>query len=51
VPEKKICNLILEPDAVKQYGMFDTDHFEDIFNIGYEYTKQILLSTKIELPL
>lgn len=51
VPEKKICNLVLEPDQAKQYGMFDTDHFEDIFNIGYEYTKQILLNTKIELPL
>ena len=51
VPEKKICNLVLEPDEAKQYGMFDTDHFEDIFNIGYEYTKQILLNTKIELPL
>ena len=25
--------------------------FEDIFNIGYEYTKQILLNNKIELPL
>lgn len=51
ISEKKICNLVLEPDKAKQYGIFDTNHFEEIFNIGYEYTKDILSNTKIELPL
>ena len=51
VPEKKICNLMFEPDKAKQYGMLDSKHSEEIFNIGYEYTMETLLNSKIEMPL
>lgn len=47
VLEKQICDLVLEPVEAKNYGIFDIDHTQEIFNIGYEYTMKRLDRLKL----
>lgn len=42
VVEKQLCDLVLEPVEAKNYGIFDIDHTQEIFNIGYDYTMKRL---------
>lgn len=40
-PQKKYCDLFIEPPLLKTYKVFDTGKLEEIFKIGYEYTLSI----------
>ncbi len=42
VPEKSICDLVLEPVEARNFGIFNISQTEEIFNIGYKYTKERL---------
>lgn len=42
VPEKAVCDLLFEPIEAKHYGIFDIDHTEEIFNVGYEFASRLL---------
>jgi NTE family protein len=37
--EMKHVDLLIEPDGLADYGLFDTKKIHDIINIGYDYTK------------
>lgn len=45
VTEKAVCDLLFEPIEAKNYGIFDIDHTEEIFKVGYEYASRILDKT------
>jgi hypothetical protein len=32
---KHACDLFLEPEALKHFSMYDLDHAEELFEIGY----------------
>lgn len=36
------CDLIISPKELSKYGTFDTNHIDDIFNIGYNAVKKAL---------
>ena len=36
---KKICNLIIEPPGLDQFNSFDLTRAQEIFQIGYSYTR------------
>lgn len=38
----KACDIIVSPKALDRYTTFDNNHFDDIFNIGYESAKTLL---------
>lgn len=38
---KKRCDLFIEPADLCSYDVMDTKHAETIFNIGYDYTKEL----------
>jgi NTE family protein len=35
---KSKCNLFIEPPSLSDYGMFDHEKIDEIFEIGYQYT-------------
>lgn len=42
VPEKAVCDLLFEPIEAKSYGIFDIEHTEEIYRIGYDFASRIL---------
>ncbi|HEX8545441.1 MAG TPA: patatin-like phospholipase family protein [Cytophagaceae bacterium] len=38
----KYCDLFIEPPALKVYGLFDFSKSKEIFEIGYNFTKNLL---------
>jgi NTE family protein len=46
---KRSCDVFLEPPRLSEYGIFDDAHLEELFEIGYEYTKS-RLERMTELP-
>lgn len=40
-PQRRFCDLFIEPPLLKTYKVFDTGKLKDIFKIGYEYTLSI----------
>ena len=40
--KKDLCDVFLEPEALKKYGGFDFSKANEIFNIGYEYGKSVI---------
>lgn len=42
VPEKRSCDILFEPVEAKKFDIFDIDHTEEIFNIGYDYACKVL---------
>ncbi|GGK18280.1 patatin [Yeosuana aromativorans] len=36
------CDLIISPKGLNKFGVFDKNHLNDIFNLGYEATKKEL---------
>lgn len=40
-PQRRFCDLFIEPPLLKTYKVFDTGKMEEIFKIGYEYTLSI----------
>ena len=41
------CDLIVYPNGLNKYGIFDKKHLSDIFNIGYETTVKALVENNI----
>jgi NTE family protein len=38
----KDCDIVISPKALSKYGTFDKKYLNDIFNIGYDATKEAL---------
>jgi len=36
---KKYCDLFLEPARLVDFGIFDTDHLDELFDIGYQFAR------------
>ncbi len=47
VPEKQVCDIVIEPIKAKKFGMFEIARTQDIFDIGYEAAVETL--KKIDL--
>ncbi|MGA3013024.1 MAG: patatin-like phospholipase family protein [Bacteroidales bacterium] len=43
------CFLFIEPENLVNYGLFDINKINDIFEIGYSFTKTLLNNTEISL--
>jgi NTE family protein len=39
------CFLFIEPKGLNEYGLFDINKIQDIFEIGYSFTKNLLNNT------
>ncbi len=39
---KRNCDLFIEPEGVEKYGILDTGNGDELFKLGYEYTKNLL---------
>jgi len=42
------CDLVICPEDLSNYGTFDKKHLKEIFKIGYNYTKELLMENTIE---
>jgi NTE family protein len=40
--KKGACNLFIEPPALQDYSMFDFNKTQELIEIGYQYTKQLI---------
>lgn len=40
--DRNLCDYLIEIKDLNQYPMFDLDHVSDIFEAGYNYTKQYI---------
>ena len=40
--EKKLCDLLIEPPGLRNYGMFDLDKYMEIYEIGYNEAEKVL---------
>ena len=49
VQEKAICDLLFEPIEAKNYDIFDIDHSEVIFNVGYSFASRLLESKDLNI--
>lgn len=45
--DKSLCDLLVETHDVSQYGTFEIDKVEEIFNLGYEKMKKALFESPI----
>lgn len=43
------CFLYIEPKELTKFGLFDINKIPDIFEIGYNYTKELLQNTEISI--
>ena len=43
----KYCDLIIAPKALSKFGTFDKKHLDEIFNIGYNTTKEALTNNPL----
>lgn len=48
VAEKAVCDLVLEPKEARNFGIFDIDHTQQIFDIGYSFAKKVFTETAEE---
>lgn len=39
--KKGLADLYIEPDRLREYGLFDTDKADEMFMLGYEYAKNL----------
>lgn len=39
------CQLFIEPSGLYPYGLFDVHKFPEIYDVGYQYTRQLLASS------
>ena len=42
IPDKNLCDLLIEPPSMENYETFDAEKTEEIFNVGYTYTKNLI---------
>lgn len=43
----KYCDITIAPQELNKYGTFDRTHLDEIFNIGYTKTKEILAKSEL----
>lgn len=36
IPDRKLCNILIEPKEVSEFAMFTLDHTKEIYDIGYK---------------
>lgn len=46
--EMKYVDLLIEPDGLSEYGLFDTKKIHDIINTGYDYTKRRVITEPLK---
>ena len=44
VQKHHLCNIIIAPQSLARFGMFDRSSFDEIFEVGYEETMKIVIS-------
>jgi NTE family protein len=49
VPEKKACDIVIEPIKARDYGMFEISRTQEIFDAGYEAAIQALQKANLNL--
>ncbi len=42
IPDKAQCDYLIEPPSMENYDTFDTEKANEIFEIGYQYTKDYM---------
>ena len=47
---KELCDLVLEPDALKKFGGFELGRTKEIFDIGYQEAMKVVDSLPILQP-
>lgn len=47
---KEVCDFIIEPPAIKDYSFWDFEKVDEIVDVGYRYTKRLLVSGKLKVP-
>lgn len=45
-PDKRLSDIVISPENMMQYGMFDLDHVKAIYDQGYETALKILTNSK-----
>ncbi len=48
-PEMEICDFLVDPSEMQNYSLFDFSKIEEIIEVGYDYTKQMIENG--ELPV
>ncbi|NDW10250.1 patatin-like phospholipase family protein [Dysgonomonas sp. 520] len=49
--DRKLCDILIESTNVSKYTMFDLDHVDEIYKIGYDTSKEILLKELNKIKL
>lgn len=44
--DRKLCDMLIEPDRLSSYAMFTLEHTRDIFDVGYEVAMEELEKDK-----
>lgn len=39
---RQLCSRFIEPEGLNKYGIFDFKHYEAIYRVGLDYTRQLL---------
>lgn len=42
LPDKEICDIIIEPENIYDFDLFETDKIAEIFDSGYQTAKEVL---------
>ena len=42
IPDKKMCDILIEPARLTKYTTFDLNHIPEIYQLGYDIAAQIL---------
>lgn len=46
--DKQLCDILVEPDTVNSYGLFDMEHIDEIVEKGYKATKHELSQRRVQ---
>lgn len=47
IPSMKICDIIIDPPEMQNFAFWDFDKVDEIVNVGYTFTKQILENSEL----
>lgn len=45
--DRELCDILIEPDNIYDFDLFETDKIHEIFDLGYTSAKKILMETKL----
>jgi len=46
IPDRKLCDILIEPKRVSQFNMFNLEHNDEIYKMGYDAVKESLQKRK-----